>query len=391
MIYYFIYFILFFSIFISSTPSVHAIYDPLSVPNNKYGIHIIDENDLYNAAKLVNSTGGDWGYVTMVIREDDRNAEKWQKIFLRMKELHLIPLIRLATRLSGDFWDKPHTDDSYDWADFLSQLYWPVKNRYIILFNEPNHAKEWGNTLDPEGYADIISSFSAKLKEKSADFFILPAGLDASAPNSTITMDEVKFLRQMVLYDPEIFDSLDGWTSHSYPNPGFNGKVTARGRGTLSTYLWEKNLLKSFGVDKFLPIFITETGWPHQEGSNRNNWYYPAKQIPPLILQASSQIWSYHDIAAITPFILNYQSFPFSNFSWQKSNSSEFYPQYESYLSLEKIAGFPLFPEISDQKQILGYSDYQATLSTETPINYEEYKWVYLFIQYLVQFISKSV
>src|SRR3989338_6631395 len=91
---------------------VFAITDPLEVPNNKYGIHIIDENDLENAATLVNSSKGSWGYVTMVIREDDRDLHKWQSIFDRMKVFKLIPIIRLATKLSGSMWVVPKDSET---------------------------------------------------------------------------------------------------------------------------------------------------------------------------------------------------------------------------------------------------------------------------------------
>ena len=37
-----------------------AISDPLSVPNNRFGIHIADLNDIPDVAPLVNSSGGDW-------------------------------------------------------------------------------------------------------------------------------------------------------------------------------------------------------------------------------------------------------------------------------------------------------------------------------------------
>ena len=37
---------------------------------NKFGIHILDPSELQQAAELVNSSGGDWGFVTIVIRDD---------------------------------------------------------------------------------------------------------------------------------------------------------------------------------------------------------------------------------------------------------------------------------------------------------------------------------
>ena len=91
-------------IFFLLTPNAGAIYDPLFLPNNKFGIHIIDENDLVSAAHLVNSSGGDWGYVTMVITQEDRKLNKWTTNFELMTKLHLTPIIRIATALSGSMW-----------------------------------------------------------------------------------------------------------------------------------------------------------------------------------------------------------------------------------------------------------------------------------------------
>lgn len=328
-------------LFLSVTPTVRAIYDPISIPNNKFGIHIIDENDLENAAKLVNSSGGDWGYVTLVIREDDRNVEKWQKIFEKFSYYRLIPLVRLATILHGDTWAAAKIEEAEKWASFLSRLPWPINNRYVILFNEPNHAKEWGGYINPSEYAQILSTYSSKLKEESSDFFILPAGLDASAPNGRITMDEEKFIREMVKFRRDIFDHIDGWASHSYPNPGFRGTVNDFGRGSIKNYQWELSLLKSLGLDRDFPVFITETGWPHREGIPYSPHFYSLEEIALYIKEASETVWNDPRIAALTPFILNYQSYPFANFSWQKLNENTFYPQFDVYKKIDKIKGSP--------------------------------------------------
>ncbi len=378
---YLIFFIIFFSILIFSS-TVKAIYDPLSVPNNKFGIHIIDENDLDNAAKLVNSTGGDWGYVTVVISQNDRNLEKWQNTLDRMRQLHLIPLIRLATTLESSIWQKPKLEEALPWAEFLDSLNWVTQNRYVILFNEPNHAKEYGGIIDPRDYAKIISSYSTTLKRQSSDFFILPAGLDASAPNSFNTMDEERFLRQMLIAEPDVFASIDGWTSHSYPNPGFKGGIKDNGRGSLRTYLWEKTLLKKLGIERDIPIFITETGWPHLDELGYNNTYLSADYVATLVKLAAETIWNDPQIVAITPFVLNYQTYPFSNFSWQIPNTDKFYPQYENYQNIAKVAGVPILEVLQDKKQVLSYQT-EASSSAQ-PNNKQKFS----FIQFLLQFIS---
>ena len=145
------------------SPSVtHAIENPTAVENNKFGIHIINDEDLDDASKLVNSSGGDWGYVTFVVREDERDVGRWQKIFNRARKLHLIPIVRVATIQSGGNWTKPVSEDVGEWVTFFDSLNWVVKNRYVIVGNEPNHATEWGGEVNPLEYAKYFKSFSSE-------------------------------------------------------------------------------------------------------------------------------------------------------------------------------------------------------------------------------------
>lgn len=324
------------------TPKLgYAVYDPASVPNNKYGIHVADPNDIAPTSTLVNSSGGDWGYVTFVIPETDRNINKWQEVFNLMRRLHLIPMVRLATHVEGETWTKPSTATINEWVDFLSKLNWPIENRYVIIFNEPNHAKEWGNTIDPEGYAEILVSFARALKQKSEDFFVLPAGLDASAASDGQALDEAVFLRRMLAAEPEILQIIDGWTSHSYPNPGFSGSPLGWGRGTLRSYEWELDLLREWGLQKNLPVFITETGWIHSQGKIFNPRLLSPQAVGENLRQAADYVWHDPRIIAITPFIFNYQDYPFDHFSWKTLGGGDVYPHYLTYLFLPKNKGRP--------------------------------------------------
>ncbi|MGI5826691.1 MAG: hypothetical protein ACOX50_04750, partial [Patescibacteria group bacterium] len=63
---------------------------------NKFGIHILETTDLEKARELVNSTGGDWGWVTIVIRDDEMDFDKWQNFMDQCREKHLVPLVRIA-------------------------------------------------------------------------------------------------------------------------------------------------------------------------------------------------------------------------------------------------------------------------------------------------------
>ncbi|EKD67172.1 MAG: hypothetical protein ACD_48C00562G0002, partial [uncultured bacterium] len=302
--------------------SVQAKYDPRTVPNNKFGIHVADVNDIADTAALVNSSGGDWGYVTIVMQNNDRDFGKWHNIFNQMRRLHLIPIIRLATHPQGNYWTKPQIVDANITAQFLDSLNWPIENRYVVLFNEPNHAKEWGNEINPEGYAEVFVTYAQALKSVSDDFFILPAGFDSSAANTSDTLDAEEFIKRMVVAKPEILDLLDGWTSHSYPNPGFSGSPLARGKGTIRSYLWELDF-----IGKNLPVFVTETGWVNTVANN--------------LRTAASSVWQDPAIVAVTPFVFSYQGEPFDNFSWKKLGVNEFYPHYFEYQGLSKVKGTP--------------------------------------------------
>lgn len=322
-----------------------AIVDPLSAPNNKFGIHIIQAtpDESSPAASLVNSSGGDWGYITVLIEGKDKNKDKWQEFFNDLRRRHLIPLVRLATAPEGAYWKRPDIGEASVWADFLDSLNWPTKNRYVIAYNEPNHGQEWGKAVDAKNYARVLDQTITALKKKSEDFFVLNAGLDASTPNQPPNyLDELSFLQQMNEEVPGIFNKLDGWVSHSYPNPGFVGSPNAAGKGTVRTYIWEIQQLRSLGLTKDLPIFIAETGWKHAEGVNYDPSLPSAEALSEYYQNAFENAWSFSKIVTITPFLLSYQDTPFDHFSFKKIKSNEYYEFFETIKNMGKITGKPV-------------------------------------------------
>ncbi|NTU46007.1 hypothetical protein HGA88_00075 [Candidatus Roizmanbacteria bacterium] len=306
--------------------------------NNKFGIHLAQphDDDLWKAQKLVNSNGGDWGYITLVMQENDRDHTKWQNVFNMLSDMHLIPIIRLATKPEGGNWKRPSKEDADGWASFLNGLHWVVKDRYIILFNEPNHASEWGGAVDPVNYATVTKIFAQELKKKSDDFYLMLAGLDASTPSQKpLYEDEGYYLKDVIqTIGVQDFNTLfSGLSSHSYPNPGFIGSVEGTGKGSIRTYEWELDLLKQMGV-KDLPVFITETGWDGEQLSRT--------LVGQNYQTAFQQVWLPDSrVQAVTPFILNYQSKPFLSFSFAKPGNSEYFPQYTILQSMSKVKGNP--------------------------------------------------
>jgi hypothetical protein len=364
-----------------SGQTVSATYNPLSVQNNRYGIHVISatREEASEAARLVNNNG-DWGYITVLAESKDRNEQKWQEFFNELRRRHLIPLVRIATKPDGNSgnWERPYEGEETAWADFLDKLIWPTKNRYVILYNEPNHGSEWGGSVDPEGFAVTVSKTIDALKTKSEDFFVLNSGFDASTPNQPPRyLDQEEFMKRMNAAVPGIFQKFDGWVSHSYPNPGFIGKPTDRGRGTVRTWEWELELLNAMGVKKVLPVFITETGWKHSDGINTNNNFPNPEKVAEYYKEAFNSAWANNRIVAVTPFLLNYQQPPFDHFSFKKNGNLEdaekdYHLPFYILQDAQKISGKPVqtekaeFTKLGIEKD--GFANYFEATSSGTTV-----------------------
>lgn len=311
---------------------IFATVDPLSSQNNKFGIHILSVDELEKGARLVNSNGGDWGYVTIPIQSTDRNLEKWQNFMDRARELHIIPIIRIATFGKGETWTKPIRYDEIDWANFLNSLTWPTKNKYVTVSNEVNRANEWNGEVRPDEYAMFLSATIDALKDRNKDFYILNAGFDAAAPNNHILMEERQYLLQMNKAVPGIFKKLDGWASHSYPNPGFVGKPSDQGKTSIKGYQWELDFLQRNFAVFGLKVFITETGWDKNFlGESRVGDFYK---------EAFSKVWNDDYIVAITPFLLWAGAGDFEKFSFL-SPAGEENKLFKTVSSIEKSKGQP--------------------------------------------------
>ena len=323
---------------------VNAISDPLSVSNNKIGIHILFPSEIKDAAKLVNSSNGDWGYITIPIRSSNKNLDEWQKFMDECKKNHLIPIIRLAT--DGDYfntkvWEKPSLNSVLDFANFLNSLEWPTKNKYVIVFNEVNRGDEWGGKADPQEYAEILSYAVTVFKSKNQDFFIISSGMDNAAANKPPEyIDKFAFFWDMEKAVPGIFNQIDGLSSHSYPNPGFCQPPSVLTNKSIASFSFEKDYISNF-TDKNLPVFITETGWTLKSFSDT--------QIGNFYRTAINGIWNDKDIVAITPFILNAGTEPFAQFSMMTPDGKE-NAIYKAISDIKKDKGEP---ELENKKDVL--------------------------------------
>ncbi len=364
-------FIIFFIIFLGVTDSAQAVENPLSQPNNKIGIHILFDHELKPASELINSANGDWGYATIVIQAGDKDLAKWQSFMDECKKHHVIPIVRLATE--GDYfntkvWRRPTDTDIIDFANFLDSLDWPVKNRYIIVYNEVNRGDEWGGEVDPGGYAQILSYATTVFKSKSPDYFIIPAGLDNAAPNQpNMYMNQYNYMLLMHASVPGIFNQVDGLSSHSYPNPGFRQAPTTNTPTSINSFQYERALVKTF-TNKELPIFITETGWSTEEISENT--------VADYYISALNTVWKDPGIVTVTPFLLQGRGGPFQKFSFFGVNGT-LTEKYNKLKSFPKVKGTPVLPKVlavttirnnpdKPDASIRDFSDYEVVEKSST-------------------------
>ncbi len=321
-----------------------------AVDKNIFGLHLTQLQDLESAKTIINSSGGDWGWITLVIRLDQLDHNAWQNFFNQCRRHHLIPILRLATAMVGDNWQKPSTENINTLAYFLNSLNWPTTQRHLVLFNETNRANEWGGEVNIEEYAKT-SIYAAKLfKQLDSNFTVLGPAFDLAAPDQPPKyVSAPSAYRQIFSSNPEYFQLLDGLASHSYPNHGFIGRPTDKGQHSITGYRWELDFLKSLGVAKNLPVYITETGWPHRQGQTNNNVYYTTATTSQF-LKLAIQIWqSDPQVKAATPFIYNYPYPPFDHFSWL-DQKEKLYPEYQLLIDLPKNQNQPAQKTSFDQK-----------------------------------------
>jgi hypothetical protein len=217
------------------------------------GINVIrwfDARYLSAVSQIVNSSGGDWGYVTVLLDDGDwQNPAPIQRFLDDANRYHLIPILRLATHQDGAFWVKPAPDQAARWKKFLTGLKWYTPAVYLVVGNEPNLGIEWGGQPNPQEYARYLESFLDTFADVRDRFKILNAPLDLSNLTKPGMMDEFEFLAAMKAEVPDIFTRLDGWASNPYQF--FDD------RGIRYTYRGYSLELDYIGVN--LPVFITES------------------------------------------------------------------------------------------------------------------------------------
>ena len=297
-------------LFLAVTISIWFMFAPVifAAESHKLGVHILETEELNEVAKLF----PDGGYITVPVRLDQLDEVKWQKFFDESDKFRFIPIIRFATNHNGKYWERPTKHDIVKFANFFSKLDWHRGELIVIAFNEPNHAPEWGGKVDPENYGQRLDFLVNWFNTEPKNYLVLPAGLDAAAANSNSTMSLNLFLDRLLSAYPDTIANLSGWNSHAYPNPGFSGLPVDLHKMSVRSYQFELDTIKK-RTGRDLPVYITETGWDNTKKKDR--------AIAEYFKRAYGKVWSPDiRVAAVTPFLFNAQTMPFSAFSLLDDN-----------------------------------------------------------------------
>jgi hypothetical protein len=303
--------------------------------NNPVGINVArlaQERFVGATGNLVNTNGGDWGYITITWTVEDRDSPQsdWilQQFLDRCFEYHLNPIIRVGTwhDTGKAEWERPNDDEPRKWRAFFERGRWGSDTVYVIVGNEPNLGFEWGGQVDAEGYARYLAHFMDVFADQER-FKIVNAPLDASNWTEIPRMlDAYEFIEAMRSAVPDIYDRLPAWASNPY-------RVPSAGEALRYTHRAYEAELAAIGRD--MPVIITESGLMEVEDETLTADFFE---------QAFKHWLADRRVLAATPLFWN----PHTNRFWMFTPNSDgsvrlMSETYRRIRNLPKPAGSPKF------------------------------------------------
>ena len=273
----------------------NAVAGPAPSSNNIVGLNLArlrQPHYIRTAGEIANANGGSWGYVTILLTNQDRNASApeyvLQQILDRCYEVRLQPIVRVGTRFDEGtgIWERPTDDDPALWRTLFESVKWPTRTVWVIPANEPNLGREWGGNVDVASYARYLERF-IHIFGDSSRFKVVNAPLNLSNPHSPPEMqDAFDFLAEHLALTPTIFERLPGWASNSY-------KIDGVGEGERFTHRGYQVELEQIGRD--LPVLITESGVLNRHDEDEIARFfvqaYKDWQSDPRVVAATPLFW----------------------------------------------------------------------------------------------------
>jgi hypothetical protein len=302
-------------------------------PNNIVGLNLARLHHprfIGAAAEIANANGGAWGYVTILLTNQDRDSvlpeHLLQQILDRCYEARLQPIVRVGTRFNSNtgIWERPTDDDPGLWRGLFERVRWPNRTVWIIPANEPNLGREWGGTVDVASYARYLERFM-HVFSGSDRFKVVNAPLNLSNPHKPPEMqDAFDFLAEHAALTPTVFERLPAWASNSY-------KIDGLGEGQRFTHRGYEVELEQIGRD--MPVIVTESGVLHRHGVD---------EIAQFFVEAYKDWQSDRRVIAATPLFWD----PDVDNHWmftldEKGNVETGSATYRVLRALPRVAGSP--------------------------------------------------
>jgi GH35 family endo-1,4-beta-xylanase len=246
--------------------------------NPKIGVHTrltdeVEEWKIKRTLQMVREMGAPWivEYFPWGYYEPKKGVYNWAHPDIVVKHalnqgltviarLGFVPKWARPKDSIVSYLDPEHYDDFGDFVYAFVEHY-RGKIRYIIIWNEPNIALEWGyRPVDPEAYTELLKVAYRRAKEADPEVQVLAGALapTLAPPGDPWGMNDLDFLRGM--YRAGAKDYFDILAVHSYgwtfppDDPPAPDKVNFR-RVELLRRVMEEN------GDAQKPIIITEGGW----------------------------------------------------------------------------------------------------------------------------------
>ncbi len=246
--------------------------------NPKLGLHtrLTDEVEpwkIKRSLQMVREMGAPWivEYFPWAYYEPEKGRFDWTHADLVVDHAVAQGLTVIARLGFVPVWARPEETtftyldaDGYDdFADYAAAFVEHFRGRvsYVIIWNEPNLAAEWGNRPpDPQAYTALLKSAYTRIKAAAPEVTVLAPALapTLAPPGNPWAMEDLAFLQAM--YDAGAAPYFDALAAHTYgwgfpaDDPPAADKVNFR----------RVELVRALMVargDGDKDVFITETAW----------------------------------------------------------------------------------------------------------------------------------
>lgn len=288
--------------------------------NSKLGVHtrLTDEVEpwkIKRTLEMVREMGATWvvEYFPWAYHEPLPGIFAWQHSDLVINHAHQQGLTVVARLGFVPEWARPaDSAGSFlapeDYPQFGDYVYafverYQDKVDYIIIWNEPNLALEWGfQEIDPAGYTDLLRIAYQEAKRANPDVKVLGGALapTLAPPGNEFGLDDLIYLEAML--DAGAGEVMDGLAVHAYGWVYPFDDLPAPDVVNFRRVELAHQLLDEAGYAD-LPIHITEGGW-----NDHPRWTRAVKpgQRIEYTLQAYKQAIKWPWLASISLWAFRY-------------------------------------------------------------------------------------